>query len=211
MASVWVRQVSTTSHGKRGWLQTPAAAPVSPRTAPLVTQSSPRRAGIPHASPWHHPRMTTEHVALTAARARTCWALMCAAKFCILTPSLGMSPVSLGTVSAPKPPWEAPNPLGTDSHPPCTLAVSALSAAPQPGRLFRMWPRELAEEHPAPWKAWSPPAASQSPGFCHHRLRGKRCSPPHGSGSLDGRSSWGPPCLPGRGLRGLGTRGCWGD
>lgn len=46
MASVWVRQVSTTSHGKRGWLRTPAAALVSPRTVPLVTQSSPRKAGI---------------------------------------------------------------------------------------------------------------------------------------------------------------------
>lgn len=59
-----------------------------------------------------------------------------------------------------------------------------------------MWPRELAEEHPAPWKAWNRPALSQSPGFCHHQLRGKQGLPPHGSGSLDGTRSPRPGDLP---------------
>lgn len=75
MASVWVRQVSTTSHGERGWLQTPAAAPLSLRTVPLVTHSS-HASPQHHYGPWHHCRMTTEQLALTAARARTCRALV---------------------------------------------------------------------------------------------------------------------------------------
>lgn len=76
-----------------------------------------------------------EQLALTAARARTCQALMCATRFCILTPSLGMSPVSLGAVLAPKPPgkhqtsWELthvlPAPwLSAPCQQPCSQAGS---------------------------------------------------------------------------------------
>lgn len=70
-----------------------------------------------------------------AAHAGACQACVCTARFWILTPSHGMSPVSLSTMVAPKPPQEAPNPPGADSRPlsPPTLTVSALSAALQPG------------------------------------------------------------------------------
>lgn len=74
--------------------------------------------------------MTTEQLALVAARARTCQALMCTARFCILTPSLGMSSVSLGVVLAPKPPGkhQAPWELTHILPAPCQRPVSSPAA-----------------------------------------------------------------------------------
>lgn len=110
MAGVWVRQVSTPQPRQEGM----AAIPCS---SPSVTQNSPTGDPKQPQEGWHSPCETTalprpmaspqddeEQVALTAAPAGTCRALTCTARFCILTPSLGMSPVSLGAVSAPKPP-----------------------------------------------------------------------------------------------------------
>lgn len=85
---------------------------------------------------------------VTAAHAVACWALACVSRFCILTPSHGMSLVSLSAMAAPKPHREAQKLLGTDScplpHP--TLTTSTLSAIPQPGRLQQEPPKSV-EEH----------------------------------------------------------------
>ena len=81
----------------------------------------------------------------TADRAGACQALTCTARFCILAPSHGMSPVSPGAVLAPKPPQETPNPPRADSRPlpPPTLIVSTPSAAPQPGGLPTSWRKSI--------------------------------------------------------------------
>lgn len=116
--------------------------------------------------------------------------------FLTLTPSHGMSVVSLNAVPALKPPQEALNPLRTDSClllPP-TLALSTLSATPHPGRFQQDEALQAVGRASCILARGSHPAQRlSSPSWCLVLLPAAQSLSPCGSGSLSGRR--GPPNL----------------
>lgn len=165
---VWVRQAEHLRPRQEGVAancrSSPSGHPEQPqlslKVAPMVTQSSPRGAGIPcagtrhrpgthrHPGTWHHPSKGAGSFAGVpvvggAGRRR------------LLMPGLPGSHVHHGVLhphaqswdesgvpqccaGTESPPREAPNPPGADSPPPPppTLTVNAPSATPQLGRIL---------------------------------------------------------------------------